>query len=241
MKRMHRGSGLVLGMLWLLMADVATAGDYVLMVGKGIEVCQAYLKNLNSFPNDPPMVCERKVNPKFPEFSTPIWQPLDALERFDLLAQVERQRPSYREEEYVRHREKIMAWLKERIATGQIRLATTDLDIEQGGTITTQVVLQYTFADCDPMNESHFAGSAGRTLYVLNAERTQLDVEKSKNISYLGRADVFLYKNRVHLTQWGGNMGFKDGTLSVLPPLGGINSFGLCRYRYKASPNRRHP
>lgn len=240
MRSLRRGSGLVLGMLWLLMADLATAGDYVLMVGKGIEVCEAYLKNLNSFPNDPPMVCERKINPKFAEFSEPIWQPLDALEHFDLLEQIERQRTIYREE-YDRNREKNMAWLKERIATGQIRLATTNLDIEQFGTITTQVVLQHTFADCDPTNESHFAHSAGRTLYVLNAERTQLDVEKSKNISYLGRADVFLFKNRMYLTQWGGNMGFKNGTLSVLPPLGRIGYPSSCDYRYKARPNRRHP
>ena len=240
MRRLRRGSGFVLGILWLLMTDLATAGDYKLVLGKGIEVCEAYLKNLNAFPNDPPMVCERKLNPKFPEFSTPTWQPLDALEHFDLLEQIARQRPIYREE-YDRNREKIRGWIKERIATGQIRLATTDLDIEQFGTITTQVVLQHTVADCDPMNESDFAGSAGRTLYVVNAERTQLDVENSKNISYLGWADVFLYKNRVYLTQWGGNMGFKNGTLSVYPPLGAMNYHHRCDYRYKASPNRRHP
>ncbi|MDH5639823.1 MAG: hypothetical protein OEY28_00910, partial [Nitrospira sp.] len=33
MKNLRRGSGLVLGLLWVLIADVATAGDYVLLVG----------------------------------------------------------------------------------------------------------------------------------------------------------------------------------------------------------------
>lgn len=98
--------------------------------------------------------------------------------------------------------------------------------------------------DCAPTNERQFSGSTGRQLYVLNAERMQLDIEKSKNISYLGRADVFLFKNRVYLTQWRGNMGFKNGTLSVFPPLGTINYPGSrCDYRYKdkARQNRRQP
>ncbi len=61
MRRLRRGSGLVLCMLWLLMADLATAGDYVLVIGKGFEVCESYLENLNSFPNHPPMVCDRSM------------------------------------------------------------------------------------------------------------------------------------------------------------------------------------
>ena len=65
----------MLGILWLLMADVATAGDYVLMVGKTFEVCEAYLKNLDSFPKHPPMVCDRPLNPKLSDFSMPAWQP----------------------------------------------------------------------------------------------------------------------------------------------------------------------
>ena len=127
MKSMRRGSSLALGVLWLLIADVATAGDYVLMLGKGIEVCEAYLKNLNSFPDDPPMVCERKVNPKFSEFSKPIWQPQDALEHLNLLEQIEQQisQHSEPEEDFIRGREKREVWFKERIVNGQIRLATT--------------------------------------------------------------------------------------------------------------------
>ena len=35
MKHRSRRSALVLGVLWLLIADVATAGSYTLVVGKG--------------------------------------------------------------------------------------------------------------------------------------------------------------------------------------------------------------
>jgi hypothetical protein len=244
MKQLRKGSGLVLGLLWLMIADVATAGEYVLVLGKGIEVCEAYLKNLNSFPDDPPMVCEQKVNPKFPELSKPVWQPLDVQEHFDLLEQIEQQRSQHyeSEEDFIRDRGKRVAGFNERIAKRELRLATTELEIEQNGTITKEAVLRYEIYDCDPTNEMQFSGSTGRTLYVLNAERTQLDIEKSKNVSYLGRADIFLFKNRVYLTQWGGNMGFKNGTLAVYPPLGTVNYPGSrCDYRYKdkARSNRR--
>jgi hypothetical protein len=217
-KRGHSRSILVLGVLWLLIADVATAGEYVLMLGKGIEVCEAFLKNLNSFPDDPPMVCDRKVNPKFPEFSKPAWQPLDALKNLDLIEQIERWKPYETEFKDPKRREEILASIKARIENGEVQLAVTKLDIEQNGTTTKETVLRYEYADCNPANESHFTHSAGRRLYALNAERTQIDIEKSENIRYLGRADVFLFKDHVYLTQWGGHPGFRDGTLSISPP-----------------------
>ncbi len=88
MKGMRRGSGFVLGMLWLLIADVATAGSYVLAIGKGIEVCEAYLKNLNSFPKHPPMVCDRPLNHQFTDFNKPAWKELDGQEHLELLKQI---------------------------------------------------------------------------------------------------------------------------------------------------------
>lgn len=165
----------------MLIADVATAGDYVLMVGKGIEVCEAYLKNLNSFPDDPPMVCERKVNPKFTGFSKPVWQPLDALEHLDLLEQIERQKLSYIEED-IRNREKLIVWFKEHIVSGRIRLALTNIDIEQNGMTANETVLQYEYADCDPANESNFAGLAGRAFYVLSPGKVQIDVGEKQEL-----------------------------------------------------------
>jgi hypothetical protein len=42
MKNLRRVSGVMVSILWLLMADLATAGEYVLVLGKGIEVCEAF-------------------------------------------------------------------------------------------------------------------------------------------------------------------------------------------------------
>lgn len=56
---------------------VAHAGRYEPIKGKGIEVCEAYKKNLESFQDSEPMACERKINPEFKDFSKPIWENVD--------------------------------------------------------------------------------------------------------------------------------------------------------------------
>lgn len=52
-------------------AAPAMAGQYVLEKGKGVEVCEAYAKNLNSFKPRQPFRCERPVSSDFPDFSKP--------------------------------------------------------------------------------------------------------------------------------------------------------------------------
>lgn len=55
----------------LLAIPVAHGGHYELVEGKGVEVCEAYGKNLNSFGD--PMVCERQINPRLSDFRKPNW------------------------------------------------------------------------------------------------------------------------------------------------------------------------
>lgn len=198
------------------------------------------MKNLNSFPGAPPMVCERKVNPKFPEFSKPTWQPLDALERLDLLEQIERLRPSHNEEEYIRNREKLLAWLKDHIANGTIRLAVAEIDIEQDGAVET--VLKHEYANCDPADEVQFTGMSGQSFYVLTPDKLKLDTEKSGSFSIGLRADMVTFNERPYITVWAGDLGFKNGVLSVYRPFSLVGTQpGRCDYRYKTSKARRQP
>lgn len=55
---------------------VAHAGRYELIKGKGVEVCEAYGKNLNSFRPSVLMLCERLISPDFPQFAKPAWEEL---------------------------------------------------------------------------------------------------------------------------------------------------------------------
>src|SRR5438105_7928248 len=61
------------GMLGLLVTFPVLAGRYELEKGKGVEVCEAYLENLNSFKPNGAFGCARPVNKDFPDFGKPRW------------------------------------------------------------------------------------------------------------------------------------------------------------------------
>lgn len=249
MKRIRVGSGLVLSLLWLLMADLATAGDYALVIGKGFEICEAYLKNLDSFPNHPPMVCDRPLNPTLAEFSKPQWQPLEVWPNRHLLRQAIRNRPSnlsYTDEEFEKRDpyDKWEANLQERMKERVMTFGTADLDVDRDGE--KETVLRFdTGFPCDPANESTFAHAGGIEFYVLTSDGQNLDAWKSGNFNMAGRPEIFLYKGRVYLTTWVGNLKFSDGQLWVRTPLHAPSTtekeIRSCKYEYNPATQRRRP
>ena len=60
----------------LFFSPTVYAGRYELTEGQGLEVCETYKKNLNSFNPVEPMLCDRTVNPDFEEFQSPEWEEL---------------------------------------------------------------------------------------------------------------------------------------------------------------------
>lgn len=64
---------------WLFTTTPVLAGQYELVKGKGMEVCEAYEQSLNSFQPKLPMVCGRPVSSKL-GFGKPKWEsPKDRL------------------------------------------------------------------------------------------------------------------------------------------------------------------
>ena len=72
-------------------ADKATpAPRYRIILGKGTSVCDAYLKHLNSFSREEPaMLCERKVNPSFSNFTKPEWEEIDLWQHLDWVYEID--------------------------------------------------------------------------------------------------------------------------------------------------------
>ena len=68
----------------------AHAGRYELIKGKGMEVCESYAKNLNSFKPVHPMICEREINPEMKDFQKPEWKEIDAWENRPLVRKINR-------------------------------------------------------------------------------------------------------------------------------------------------------
>jgi len=65
---------ITLVLLIFIFPVLAFAGEYVLIKGKGVEVCEVYGKNLNSLKLKVPMKRERKFNPEFTDFGQPEWE-----------------------------------------------------------------------------------------------------------------------------------------------------------------------
>lgn len=59
--------------------EQALAGYYELLEGKGLDVCEAYERNLNSFKPRFPFRCDRPVNPEFEEFTKPVFRDHESL------------------------------------------------------------------------------------------------------------------------------------------------------------------
>jgi hypothetical protein len=70
---------LVATTILVLTATPAQTGQYVLEKGKGVEVCEAYEKNLNSFKPRQPFRCDRPINPELTDFAKPIFRGPESL------------------------------------------------------------------------------------------------------------------------------------------------------------------
>lgn len=227
-------------LFWILAVDLASAGEYKIVGGWAWEVCQAYLKNLNSFPDEPPMVCERKVNPRFADFQKLTWQALDARQNFELVREIDRLMHHVAKEDYGRFSEKYMPLLKQSVESSGIRLSVTELDVTQDGT--PEKVVQYENGECDPLNESHFANPFGRTYLVLTPDSTGIDEQKSKWFAVGGRLGIFVFKSQVFIDHWNGDLGFKEGRLRALTPLALIGpNTKVCEYSHSEQRRRSKP
>lgn len=82
MKTIKCPSGFVLGLLWLLMPNLAAAEGYEIIQGKGEELCEMCLKNLLRQTAEE-AVCDRQYAPDL-GFGQPEWETLDLQEHVEL-------------------------------------------------------------------------------------------------------------------------------------------------------------
>src|SRR3989344_7316012 len=84
-------TSILLALASVALADMAHAGRYELIKGKGVEVCEAYKKNLESFSDPyPVMACERKINPEFKDFEKPNWEKVDLEQHRELFRRLKK-------------------------------------------------------------------------------------------------------------------------------------------------------
>jgi hypothetical protein len=82
---MNKFSPLWIASVGLFGTQALFAGDYKLVSGQGIPVCEAYRRNLEPRHDVEPMACERQYAPSIHGFSSPNWKKLDLSSHFELL------------------------------------------------------------------------------------------------------------------------------------------------------------
>jgi hypothetical protein len=191
-------------LLFILLPNGALAGKYELVKGKGVEVCEAYNKNLNSFRDLPhPLSCERKINPDISGFEKPQWKFVNGLENIKLVNQIDALlNPARPSGEEIRLRE-----LKKAVEQHGILLEQADVDINNDGA--SEAIVKYQAGGCQMGNYY------GTPLIALDNER-MVDMDKTDNlIQNVGRSekyifgrweyamyDVFVYKGKTYFDKW---------------------------------------
>ncbi len=220
---------LLVGMMFTI---VCHAGEYKLVRGQQFELCREFEKNLNTFKDEPPMVCERKINPEFKDFTMPKWKALEPKENMDVLEKIIRYRSK---NQTVEVQDKKWKTVKNRINKGKVRLWRGYFDIDHNGK--REVVWKLNAYGCDPNDEASFGWPSTFALSIVDENKRIMDKQYQYRVLHPLSFDVFLYKGRTYLINWRGRLGFENGHISVYEPFNvleqmGIQNRPICRYEY---------
>lgn len=230
-------AGLLAAVAALVLAiPTAQAGKYELVKGQGVEVCEAYDRNLNSFSQlSYPMACERKLDPTLSQFAKPEWEEMDVWANRKLLREIEHLfRLEWRIDYEVWER-----LLMQRIRDGHRRLLLTHVDIDNDGK--KDNVLKYVNGSC---TGTHFYATP---LLVVKADNSALDADRTSNFLQnpgAGRSteagrwgytmyDVFIYKDQTYFDLWS-ELADQKGLVRVFQTRNN-QTREFCSYRYEAS------
>jgi len=185
------------------------AGEYVLVKGEGTEVCEAYKTNLNSFNlhNEYSMACVRDVISKFTDFQKPEWQKMDLRKNIELLKKIELFLGNWG----TVTPDNVKGWeeyIESRIKEEYVSIDLCQIDINNDGK--KENVIKYNDGSCP---QGHY----GAALLVLNVDRTEIDMQKTRPLLQNPRTlkngplsegwdgsmyDIFIHKNKSYFDRW---------------------------------------
>lgn len=227
----------------LLLSTFSSAygGQYRLIKGEGIKVCEAYAENLNSFEKRFPMWCERELNPAMKDFRKPLWEKMDVREHMDLLKTIERDFDFLGFGSLDRNLKEWERYANGKIEIAHLRMWQTRVDINNDSRLDNLIKLHE--GDCPSTHVFLIA------LLFLNESKTAVDI-KSVHLFQNVRSptlfsidgdpnysmfDVFTYKGKVYFDRWSQRKD-QTGYLRVFTTEshvpGGITK-EICTYRFK--------
>lgn len=230
---------MVLVLVLLLLPAVSFADELVLVKGKGVEVCEAHLKNLQSLTLNE-MVCQRDESyPEANGITRPKWERLELKENKELTRKIEKfleggdqfvKVKMYDDEKEFEH------YLNGPLKNSFIRIA--EVDIANSGKA--EKVLLYNARLCKIERRYYYA----RPLLILDEAKNQIDVKKTEpllqnttkedadiGLLAIGHEykayDILFYKDTAYFNRWD----VDDWTLTVYRQLNNKVK-EVCMYKY---------
>ena len=210
--------------------------DYIVRVTKS-KLGEEMEKNLNSFGNEPPMVCGCKINTNFSDLSLPDWKPVDIKNYINIIET----QYKIRVKGYARlHKttvdnlwKKYKSDLLERIASNQANAQEAYFDIDNSGDV--EHVIRVLLYKCKFGKQSNYITGSHPYLLVIDDEYNSLDVDFK--LIFNRNFDAFFYKGETYFTAW--DIGWKDYTNDIFyieKPHNALNTPSAgsiyCIYRY---------
>jgi len=213
--------------IFTLAEGVSYAGQYKLVRGSQFELCREFEKNLNSFKAEPPMVCERKINPRFTDFRKPNWKQVDAKKYINILEQLIRYTQRHRTEEQFQQ-----AWgrLNKQIDSGQVTLQMSYFDLDHNGR--KEPVMKLTGLGCNPIKHMNFLRPVEPHIFVVTENKKELDMRFQRvfGLSF----DEFTFRGRAYISKWSG---IAKKMIGIYEPYNVRNQMGIqnrpiCQYDF---------
>lgn len=218
----------------IALMSAAQAGEYKLIEGGQYELCRDLERNLNTFKDEPPMVCGIRINPDFEDFDVPDWEPMQAKDHVNLLKQLfweqNIHKGGYTPKAVAKEWKKYKFVLAEKISLGTVHLWKAQFDIDHDGKM--DAVIKVADDQCNPVDD--FYWPTDPNLFVLVPNSNSLNPNFSS--LRLFRFDAFLRTGRTYLTAWEGkSLDSEDATLYVFETFEVFGKLGfkqVCQYNY---------
>lgn len=235
--------GVLFHTVCMLANSTSAATQYTLLKGKGVEVCEAYAKNLESFHDLAPMLCERKINPILKDFRKPVWQELDIWANRELLKQIDHFLNGAQAYS-VSHPQAWEEFIKEAIERRHLVITLAHIDIDNDGKA--ENVIKYYDGSC-PITRTY-----ATPVLVLNKSKNGLDIKKTMHImqnpsmkisgvvynptqTWGGTMyDIFLYKSRTYFDSFRIDREVINGLFRVFETEK-KHTKEICTYRYSSA------
>ena len=188
---------------------------YEVIKGKGVEVCEAYKKNLESFNEKEPMICERKINPEMKEFSKPKWEKVNLEEHQHFLRRLLKYQSGSRDQfsngayDENKDLEHSLSYHKSR---GYRFIYHALYDINNSGHL--NELVRYKEGVCPDLSTSYF----GTNIFLIRKkpppgvddwviyDKTNIELILRNNISHgsgnFTTTDIFNYKDKVYIDRY---------------------------------------